>query len=371
MSKDTRLTRREVLKSAATVVASMAGTTLLTSAYSGSSTARAATPKVGASGKPLVISMVGGTWKDWQDECFARPFTRETGVKVLWDVMTPAAIIASMASAKKANKTPIHHISKMDQFDIEFADKQGLTSKLDKSIVTNWKDIHPSVRTDSWMTSMTNHFAPTWNKDKVKKDINSWFDMWDVSFKGKVAIPVFEWIGWPWLCAMNTILGPKPDNVDPVFTKLDELVRDVKPKFMNSVEHGNQMFESGEIWIAPFWDGRTRNLQDKGLPLIYKYPKEGAVINASGYVINRDLKENGLEANLFMQMVGNPEAQLCLARKSSYPPSNTSLTLPPELRRIHVSKEDLDKMIKVSYAAYEPIKGQCLDRWNRLVTKSG
>ncbi len=331
----------------------------------------APTPGLGASGKPLTIATVGGTWKDWQNECVAVPFTEETGVEVVWDVQTPVTILSMMVAAKKADQTPIHHISKMDQFDIQFVEQQELTSPIDKDIVTNWENVHPNFRTDSWMT---NHFAVycmTWNTDKVTKEVTSWFDIWDDTYKGKIAIPIFEWVGFFYLSALNTTLGGTPENADPAFNKLKELVDTLEPKFMNSVEHGNQLFESEEIWIAPFWDGRSRNLQDQGLPINYMYPEEGALANGSGFVINRDLRENYLEANMFMNKVGDPELQICFNRKINYPPTNISATLPPELERIRVSKEDMDNMMAIDWPGYQAHKGEYLDRWNREIAKGG
>jgi putative spermidine/putrescine transport system substrate-binding protein len=333
--------------------------------------AKPAASKAAPSTGPLTIATVGGTWKDWQDECVAASFTPETGVNVAWDVQTPVGIITAMVAAKKANQTPSHHISKMDQFDVAFVDEQGLTSKVDQDIVTNWKDIHPNFRTDSWMTNHVAIYGMTWNKDQIKSEVNSWFDMWDDKYKGKLAIPTFEWVGFHYLTALNTALGGTPENVEPAFSKLKELVDTLQPKFMNSVEHGNQLFESGEIWIAPFWDGRTRNLQDNNVPVSYKYPKEGALSNGSGFVINRDITQNVREANLFMNKVGDPESQICFASKINYPPTNVKAKLPPSLERIQVTKEDMDKMLQVPWTGYTPKKGDYLDRWNREIAKSG
>lgn len=211
-----------------------------------------------------------------------------------------------------------------------------------------------------------------WNSEKVKKPIKSWFDMWDDSFKGKIGIPLFEWAGYRYIVGINHILGGTPENGDPVFNKLKELVTNLKPKIVNSVEHGNQLWQAGEIWIAPFWDGRVRILQDQKQPIEYIYPTEGAMSNGSGFVINRDPKENLREANIFMQKVGDPESQLMMVGLINYPPTNMKVKLPPKLERLKINTEDLDKMVRVDWSAYQDKKAGFLDRWNRkIVSKIG
>jgi len=320
----------------------------------------------------LNVATVGGTWKDWQNECTAQPFTKQTGVSLVWDVQTPVSIATQMVAAKKGNRIPPNQVSKADQFDIQFFDQQGLTSKVDVELAPTWKDIHPNFRSESWMTNHVAVYCMTWNKEKVKKPITSWFDMWDDVFRGKVAIPVFEWVGFYYLAALNTALGGSPENADRAFGKLKELVDTLQPKFMNSVEHGNQLFQAGEIWIAPFWDGRTRNLQDQGLPVAYVYPKEGALSNASGFCLDRAIADDRVKAaNQFMNQVGVAENQICFASKINYPPTNLRALgmLPPKLERIKISQADLDRMLRVPWTAYNQYKGDYLARWNKEIAK--
>jgi putative spermidine/putrescine transport system substrate-binding protein len=363
-----KVTRRDILKYTGGVGLALAGADIL-AACGGTSPAPSTAAEVKG---PLNIATVGGTWKDWQNECVAQPFSDATKVDVVWDVQTPVGISTRMVAAKKAGRTPPDQISKTDQFDIQFFDQQGLTSNIDTGVVTNWNDIQPNFRTPSWMTNHVSVYAMTWNSDKVKKPINGWFDMWDDTFKGKLAIPIFEWVGFHYLAALNTVLGGTADNVNPAFTKLKEAVNTLQPKFMNSVEHGNQLFTSGEIWIAPFWDGRTRNLQDQKVPVKYIYPKEGAISNASGFALNRGIPaERVRAANLFMQQVGNPDAQICFASKINYTPTNLKALakLPASMERIKINQADMDKMVKVPWADYNAHKSEYLDRWNREIAR--
>lgn len=383
MRNSQKISRRDMLKYMGATVAGVAGTSILNACapvapQTGAPAAAQATAtpaEVAASGKPITIATVGGTWKDWQDECVAQPFTANTGVGVVWDVQTPVNIIASMVASKKANQPPSHDLSKIDQFDIQFVTEQGLVSEMDKDIVTNWEDIHPNFRTDAWMTNHFSVYCMTWNTDRVDKEITSWFDMWDDTYKGKLAIPIFEWVGFFYLAALNTVLGGTPDNVDPAFEKLKEVVDTLEPKFMNSVEHGNQLFESEEIWIAPFWDGRSRNLQDNGLPIEYIYPDEGALANGSGFVIERGVEDNYRAANEFMNQVADVESQICFAGKINYPPTNVKIAtmtdLPAKFDRLKIEQETMDKMLQVPWADYTARKSEYLDRWNREIAMAG
>jgi len=362
----TKLSRRAVIKYAGAAALAVA----CSPSAPGAVSTPGATQKLGSSGKPLVVATVGGTFKDWQTECFTDPFTRETGVNVVSDVQTPVTVISTMVGAKRANQTPQHHVTKVDQFDVDFVTDQGLVTKIDKARVPNWQRIHPNFRTDSWISITFASWVPAWNTDKVKKNVTSWFDMWDDSFKGRTTLPAFEWSGFFFLAAINTALGGTPENVNPGFAKIKEVADNLEPKFITSVEHGIQLLETGEAWFAPFFpDGRVRNLQDKKVPIAMTYPKEGAVVSGAGWVINRALAENEAEANAYLNKMGDRDAQLCFASKINLPPTNTDVVLPASMERLKVKPDDLDRALRVPWGGYQARKDQYLDRWNREIRR--
>ena len=69
--------------------------------------------------------------------------------------------------------------------------------------------------------------------------------------------------------------GGSESNIDPGFDKIKALKPSILGFYKNSGVAG-QMYQQGTAWIGPWYHGRAKYMADRGVPLEYVIPKEGA-----------------------------------------------------------------------------------------------
>jgi putative spermidine/putrescine transport system substrate-binding protein len=354
------MTRREFLANSL-----VAGTAL---AGAGSLGALLAACSPGGDGgvQEMTIGFDGGSWQEFLDQEVTQPFIKKMGgkVKILYDIGTESDRLTKLAAQKN---NPLVALSKLSTTNIDHAVEIGVCDKIDVSAVPNLRDVHPAFKNDYWTSQIVATFGVTYNTQKITKPITSWFDLWDPAYKGKVGMPVFEWMGQQFLQVINLIAGGTPEKFDSGVKKLKEYVKTMNPVFISATDHGIQLFTQGEIWIAPFWDGRTRQLQASNVPVKFVFPKEGACPLGYGLALTqgkpRDLALKYLDFSL------DPAVQIAYARKTNYPPVNQKALdkLPADLEGLRLKKEDMDNMLKIDYLASERMVDKYLDAWNKEI----
>ena len=69
--------------------------------------------------------------------------------------------------------------------------------------------------------------------------------------------------------------GGDDAHLDPGWTAMKQLAANCKA-IAQSTSNLTDMLTTGEVWIAPWWDGRAYALVDEGVPVDFVVPKEGA-----------------------------------------------------------------------------------------------
>lgn len=360
-----KLTRRELLKrgvAAGIVLSGLASVGSLLGAGCKSSSISSGQP---AESKHLAIGFDGGSWQEFQHRVFTQRFLKaHPDVTVTYDVGTETDRIAKLV-AQKGN--PVMHLSKFSTPNIQYVESLGLTDKIDVARCPNWKDVHELFRTETWAANIVATFGIAYRTDKISWPIESWWDLWKPELKGRVGLPAFEWMGQQFLVIVNMISGGKPDNIDPGISALKRYVEN-RPVPISSTDHGMQLFTQGEVWAAPFWDGRVRQLQKSGVPVKFVYPREGACPLGYGLALNANPTSRDLALE-YLNLTLEVEPLIEFSRLTQYPPTNLKAleNLPPDLEVLRIPKEHMDRMLRVDYLAVEKNKDMYLERWNKEV----
>ncbi len=363
MDKRNGMTRRDFIKS------SLVAGTAMTSMGSLSALLAACSPGADTNAvQEMTIGFDGGSWQEQLDNAISKPFlAKNPKAKILYDIGTESDRITKLAAQKN---NPVVALGKLSTTNIDHAVEMGLCDKIDASAVPNLKDVHPAFKNDYWTSHIVATFGVTYNTEKITKPITSWWDLWDPSLKGRVGLPVFEWMGQQFFQVINLIAGGTATSYDAGVKKLKEYVKTMNPVFISATDHGIQLFTQGEIWAAPFWDGRTRQLQTAKVPVKFVFPKEGACPLGYGLALNkgkpRDLALKYLDFSL------DPDIQIAYARVTNYPPVNLKALdkLPADLEGLRLKKADMDNMLKIDYVASEKMVDKYLEVWNKEIVGS-
>ncbi len=273
-------------------------------------------------------------WSDYIDESILEDFTKETGIKVVYDVFDSNEVLETKLLAGGTGYDIVVPTGTFLGRQIQ----AGVFQKLDKSKLPNlehmWKDIEERLlKYDPGNEHAINYMWGTtgigYNVDKIKEIMpDAPVGSWDMIFKPEV-VSKFADCGVFVLdtpeemvpAALN-YLGLDPDsNAADDIEKAGELLLTVRPyiRKFHSSEYINAL-ANGDICLAVGWSGDVLQARDRaaeadnGVTVEYSIPQEGALMWFDNMAIPADAKHVE-EAHEFLNYIMRPEV---IAKASNY-----------------------------------------------------
>ncbi len=331
-------------------------------------------------------------WSDYIDDTILADFTKETGIKVVYDVFDSNEILETKLLAGSTG------------YDIvvptgSFLARQitaGVFQKLDKSKLTNLGNMDPVVSDRLTKYDPGNEYAINYmwgttgigyNVKMVKErlgenaDMTTWTSVMDPANLAKLAdcgvmmLDTSEEI----VPASLNYLGLNPDSQDTAdFEKAKEHLLTLRPSIrkFHSSEYINAL-ANGDICIAVGWSGDILQAKGRaeeagaGVEINYSIPKEGALMWFDNMAIPADAK-NVAEAHEFLNYIMRPEVaakasnyiQYASGNKASVPLLDAAVSGNPA---IYPDEATLNKLYTVS--AKDQKTQRILTRiWTTVVT---
>jgi putative spermidine/putrescine transport system substrate-binding protein len=164
-----------------------------------------------------------------------------------------------------------------------------------------------------------------YNPDKVPAP-TSWSDLWNPVYRGKLGMttPASN-LGFGMVVMAAKLSGGSEDNLAPAWPKLKELGPFVVAP---SPEALAQLFERGEVNIAPMWNNDAAILALHGLKLVFVQPKPGAIVVVSCMDVIKSSGQTTL-ARKFLNDEISTDFQSHLAQAPWYfGPTNQDVAIP-------------------------------------------
>jgi putrescine transport system substrate-binding protein len=273
-------------------------------------------------------------WSDYVGEGVIDDFTKETGIKVVYDTYDSMEMMETKLLAGGSG----YDIVVPTDRNLARLIQAGIVQKLDKSKIPNlanqWDEIAKRLDNyDPGLEHATNYMWGTtgigYNIDKIKERMpDAPLDSWAMIFDPNV-VSKFKDCGIHLLDSADDIipaalnyLGLNPDSKDPGdLQKAGDLLKSIRPNIQkfHSSEYINAL-ANGDICMAVGYSGdilqaRNRASEAKnGVNIGYSIPKEGALIWLDSFAIPADAPhpEN---AHKFIDFMLRPDIA---ARNSNY-----------------------------------------------------
>ena len=273
-------------------------------------------------------------WSDYIDATILTDFTKETGIKVVYDTYDSNEIVETKLLTGGSGYDVVVSSGPFLARQIQ----AGVFQKLDKSKLPNLSNMWPDIMSrlaqyDPGNAHAVNYMWGTtgigYNIDKVKAALGDMpLDSWDVLFKPENAAKLKD-------CGINIVdspdevlpvalnyLGKAPNSKDKadleaaaaVFAKIRPYVRT-----FNSSSYINDL-ANGDICISIGWSGdvlqaRNRATEAKnGVKVGYVIPKQGTSVFFDNLAIPADAKHVE-EAHAFIDYLMRPEV---IARSTNF-----------------------------------------------------
>ena len=266
------------------------------------------------------------TWSDYIDPTVLTDFTRETGIKVVYDTMDSDEILETKLFAGRSGYDVVDP-------SIDFMSRQikaGIYQKLDKTKLPNIKGMWPEITAKMATYDPGNQYGVNYmwsttgigyNVDKAKEVAGDMpMNSWDVVFKPE-NLAKFKDCGVYFLDSPADImsaalhyLGKKPDSSDKsdleAAGKLLESLRPYVKKFHSS-EYINAL-ANGDICLAVGWSGDIFQAKSRaedaknGVKIEYAVPREGTKLSMDAMGIPADAQHVD-DAHAFINYMMRPD----------------------------------------------------------------
>jgi putrescine transport system substrate-binding protein len=265
-------------------------------------------------------------WSDYIDPKILEDFTKETGIKIVYDVFDSNEVLETKLLAGGSGYDIVVPTASFLSRQI----KAGVFQKLDKSKIPNISNIWPEVYNRVAIYDPGNQYAMNWmwgttgigyNEAKIKERMpDAPVDSLDMIFKPEIAAK-FKDCGIYVLDSPEDIvpvvlnylhIDPNTTNPDD-FKKAEDVLTKIRPyvKKFHSSEYINAL-ANGDICMALGWSGDILQAANRateaknGQVIKYHIPKEGTQMWFDMMAIPADAK-NVEEARIFLNYLNKPE----------------------------------------------------------------
>lgn len=273
-------------------------------------------------------------WSDYIDPQILTDFTKETGIKVVYDVFDSNEVLETKLLAGGSGYDIVVPTASFLSRQI----KAGVFQKLDKSKIPNFKNAWPEVYNRVALYDPGNQYAMNWmwgttgvgyNEGKIKERMpDAPVDSLDMIFKPEIAAK-FKDCGIYMLDSPEDIipvalnyLGLDPNTTKPEdFAKVEDLLMKIRPyiKKFHSSEYINAL-ANGDACMALGWSGdilqagsRAKDAKN-GQVIAYHIPKQGTQMWFDMMAIPADAKDVE-EAHILLDYLNRPEV---MAKASNF-----------------------------------------------------
>jgi len=275
-------------------------------------------------------------WSGVVPDAIIQQFEKETGIKVNFSTYDSNEL---MYAKLKTSKNLGYDVVEPTSYFVDRMRKQDMLEKLDKSRLSNFKNINPAFLNGTYdpknvysipftygttgIFTNTNYISPT--------AIKSWADLWDKKYLDQVLLlddmrEVFA-VGLKTLG--YSVNDNDPEHIKQAYLKLKELQPNIK-LFSSSIL---SILIDEDVHLGMAWNGDLYKAKLENAQLHFTFPKEGFLIWIDSFAIpkNAPHQENAYKFLNFM-LRADVARDIALDNKFATPNLAGQKLLPAEIR---------------------------------------
>lgn len=331
------------------------------------------TSNLAQSSVTLRVGCYGGAFTDAAAKYAGDPFTGRTGVKIEWINGNPSDHLAKLIVAR-GRPAPYDVVYLDDDIESE-AIAAGVLGKSGAADIPNLKHLYAQAINKDGYGPALNFYSTgiAYNVEKFKAAgipaPTSWADLWNPKLAGHVAVPTLDnTMGHAFLVAAEYLSGG--DETTPE-KGIDRIAQIKAQSYPVSSPVLDPLLSSGDVWVAPWLNGRTWGLIGRGVPLRYVLPKEGGFFGMTTISVTATSTHRA-EALAFINEVLAPLAQLGMVDQIPYGPTNKLLgpvlaAYPDVAKKFPTTPEEIAKLRLINWPVFHQQYAHAVDLWNRKI----
>lgn len=319
----------------------------------------------------ITAAFYGGEWGEAIQACIIDPFVKQSGIKVTPE---PGVSSVTLAKLKQQKGNPSIDVAWIDGGVSELAAAEDVVGAIDPAKVPNVGNMIPEgvyKAADGKIFALSTGFYSlglVYSTKEVKTPPTSWWDLWDKKYADVVTVPSpSNAMGVPFFVQVAQLLGGSMDNVEPAAKKM----RDLKvASFFDTSGGATNSFQAGEVIIGAHYASAAWALADKGLPIAYAVPKEGAPAGDIRIHLVKGTPKQAAAEKLLNYAVGK-EAATCMSNKLYVGPATKDVT-PNEKAQARMPWGPGGAVKNLAFFDWEKLNAKraaITDVWNREVAR--
>jgi putative spermidine/putrescine transport system substrate-binding protein len=322
-----------------------------------------------AAQEKLVAAHYGGVWGKTIETCMFDTFAKATGIGVTPE---PGVSTANKAKILAQKGNPAIDIAFIDGGIAELALADGTLATLDPKKIPNLANVIPEgvyKRKDGSVWSVSGGFYAVgiaYNTKDVKTAPSSWWDLWNKEHEGKITMPSpTNAAGVPLFLHWNKLLGGSATNLEPGTKKVKELK---VANYFDASGQGEAAFQSGEVSIGAHYASAAFGLADKGLPIAWIPPKEGASSSDIRIHIVEGTKKKDA-AEKFVNHVLTKEVATCMSENLYVAPvvKDVKLSDKANQRMPWGPTGSIKNLVIFNWEEVNEVRPKVVENWNKNV----
>jgi putative spermidine/putrescine transport system substrate-binding protein len=320
----------------------------------------------------VVFAGYGGTFEQFVRNTVMPSFEKATGIKIKFVVGTALSNFAKVMASRNAPEIDVYWSNELTHVA---GKQQGLYEKLDPAIVTNLSDVADSAK-DADGIGVASYVMATGIQYNSKAFADAgvpaptaWADLWDPRLKGKVALYSFNVAYSQDLLAILTRLaGGTEKDIRPGLERIKALKASGNlAMFASTPAELDNMLVQGQAWATVNGSPRGFILKNRGAPIDFAFPKEGAGFFANYFEAVKNAPHPKAAQTLINFML-SPETQLAIAEGMVAAPINKKVVVPEKLKaQTPSSEEAIKKLIRIDRVEMNKQLDNWAELWNREI----
>ena len=314
----------------------------------------------------IVMSSYGGQLDEPFRWFLADPFEQRTGARV---TLVPSQSLEVIAKIKASPTSPPFDVILLDEGPHLQAAADGIVQRLDERTVPNIAQVYPAYRKVTHGFGVPQAYSVVglaYNTKRVKTPPTSWRDLFKPEFRGQVGtVNLNSSLGVAFLVMLAKLYGGSEANIEPGFAAYKALMSSVsavapRPGALAA------LFERDEVAIAPLWNNTILTLREKGLPVDWVVPKEGAIVVMSVMNMVTDTKQAQLAAQFINDAISKDYQLKAAVTPYFFGPTNGGVNLPSAMRRyLPTRPEEVAQLLSLDWTTINLSRQAWADRFNR------
>ncbi len=262
-------------------------------------------------------------WADYIDESILTDFEEKYGITINYTTYTSNE---ELIDTLMAGPTDYDLVIPTD-YAVELLRKESVFGAIDKTNIPNFDNIAPTFINPAYDPGNRYCIPYQWgtlgvgyNIQATGKEINSWADVFDPAFAGRVAL-LDEARASLGVILLHLGYSPNTTNQSEIAEATEFLKSNAPQIVAYAPDTGQDMLAAGEVDIAMEWNGDIFYIMSDNPDIRYVIPSDGAIIWADNVCLlaNAPNQEN---AELFLNYLLEPEVGAALSNYVKYASPN-------------------------------------------------